>query len=201
MDPTLSSWIEGIQDSSFYKIDFPAISFIVKALKLNQAQAFKVVLDINSQNLSLVDRIEDEIFKIGVVEVIPPFEDEDDFNYLKAGIVSTVAMIILKISAPPDTAEELKSQFDELDASLSKDTVNDMRLIICSAFNYKPEDLSDWTWIKLLTRFIEAQKILSGRLLVTENTSQLPQTRTIVDPRTKREIDIQEFVIQRGRPK
>lgn len=191
--------LQGFRESDLYKIQLPEITLLVRPLSLGEAQAFQKVLQLEGIGYELIDEIEDEVYKKCVVETIPSLE-ESDFGNLTAGLVVTVVRLILLKSLPPQTEQSFEAQYNERNVALNLDTINDIKLIICSAFNYKPEDLEDWTWDKILTRFIEAKKVANGELLVSDKDPK-PKSYTRSDPRTGRELEVQEFEFtnRRGR--
>lgn len=142
-----------------------------------------------------VDIIEDTIFRKCVLEQ----RFIDTMYELRAGIVSTVATLILGFSGPTDVESFNKDM--EAYRIQSNSLNSQIRTLICQAFPaYKPEDLEKMTWPVILERLAQAEQILRLeeplRLLTAEEAEKASKKKGRLD------IDkmIKEGVIEQAVP-
>ena len=102
--------------------------------------------------------IEQEIFKECVLE----YDYIDQINELRAGVISTVATLIMQLSGPVDIKgfnpmlDTCRDHIDTLDSQII--------MVICRAFPaYKPEDIEEMPWSKVLMRLAQAERILMSK--------------------------------------
>lgn len=94
-----------------------------------------------------------------------------DLEYLHAGLVSTIAQLILKYSCSTK-AGQANEQLDDARMSL-QDATQQAIIFICEAFpSYLPENLEQLTWNKLLKRLAQAEVILGKSFEFKDPASQ-----------------------------
>ena len=108
-------------------------------------------------NQFLVPDIEEEVFRNCVLDATIDYEDIDSLN---AGIITTVFHSILSVSGPRSLSEiEIPLNFYRTSLQNVEEQIP---LLICSAFPYKPEDIEELEWPTVLKRLAQAEIILSN---------------------------------------
>lgn len=141
-----------------YLVQFPEIVLVVAPVSFQRAKAYKVLADSNPK---IIADIEDAFFQECKVDSEPDIQSQEMFDQLKAGIVTTVFKLGLMISLPPQDSGQINKQFQDAQNLTKNSTETQLILLICKAFGYKPEELENWTWEKLVKRATEADFILN----------------------------------------
>lgn len=115
---------------------------------------------------ALAPTIEENIWEECVIEHSYPSNYQD----MNAGVVSTVARLIIRLSSPM-SIEEIK---DDLDAT--REGLVDIRdqivTKICEAFPaYKPEDVEKMDWQTQVKRLAQAEKVLGNDFTINDGSS------------------------------
>lgn len=136
---------------------------------------------------SLVPTIEENIWEECVVEHSYP----KNFQDMNAGIISTVARIIIRLSSPR-SIDEIK---DDLDAT--RETLVDVRdqivTKICEAFPaYKPEDVEAMDWQTQVKRLAQAEKVLGNAFSINDGDS--PTGMPVAGVATKTGADGNQYI-------
>lgn len=144
---------EALQGRKVFRIHLPdgqRISF-----RLLSWGEFNAYYEAANKGIIAVDIIEDAIFRKCVIEK----RFIDTMYEMRAGIVSTVATLILSFSGPTN-AETFNRDMD-IHRAQAGNLNSQIRTLICQAFPaYKPEDLETMTWPVILERLAQAEQIL-----------------------------------------
>lgn len=115
---------------------------------------------------ALAPTIEENIWEECVIEHSYPSSLHD----MNAGIISTVARLIVRLSSPM-SIEEIK---DDLDATRSGlvDVRDQIVTKICEAFPaYKPEDVEAMDWQTQVKRLAQAEKVIGSEFNISDGSS------------------------------
>jgi hypothetical protein len=159
-----------------------AINEYVVYFRLLPLKKFKAYWEVIQKDLIAAPIVENMIFQ----ECVLDKEVADNSHTLPAGIVSTVAGVILAKSGPTDIDsfnDKLNQSRAERESLLAK-----IEILICKAFPaYKPEDLLGLNWDKLMLRLAQAEEIL-----LTRNPPELsePIKLTPNEPEAPEKFDI-----------
>lgn len=127
-------------------------SIVFKALSYDKTQTAKRICDAYP---ALAPIVEEDIWDECVVECTIP----EPINKMKAGLVSTIVRLILRLSNPKDLPEIKRDLQEARDNTMS--IREEIVLKICQAFPaYKPEDVEAMEWRTQLKRLVQAEKIL-----------------------------------------
>ena len=127
-------------------------SVVFKALSYDKSQTAKRICDAYPV---LAPIVEEDIWEECVVECTIP----EPLNKMKAGLVSTIVRLILRLSNPKDLPEIKKDLQEARDNTMS--IREEIVLKICQAFPaYKPEEVEAMEWRTQLKRLVQAEKIL-----------------------------------------
>lgn len=151
-----------------FKIDFPDQTRIY--FKLLSWKRFNAYNELSLSGSLPADIIENAIFDECVLDAVV----KQNIGSLRAGVVATVVGIIMALSGPgtpESTNESIEMARLQVD-SLSSQIV----MVICRAFPaYKPEDIEDMPWQKVLQRLTQAE-----RILMTKNPPELEEPISVV---------------------
>lgn len=116
--------------------------------------------------------IEQEIFN----ECVLDYDYIANSGNLRAGIVGTIAAVILQMSGPNNPSlfnaaiDSCRQHIDTIDSQIV--------MVICRAFPaYKPEDIEQMTWNKVLFRLAQAE-----RILMSKNPPELAEPIRVLSP-------------------
>ena len=161
---------EAKQGNRVFRVEFPDGKRIIFRL-LNWKQ-FRVYYELLQKGTIPAAVLEDAIYR----ECALKHADIEDMSETRAGVVSTVSMIIMMMSGPATqdlfnpTLELCRNQVDTLDSQIL--------MIICRAFPaYKPEDVEAMPWSDVLMRLAQAE-----RILMSKNPPELAEPIAIISP-------------------
>lgn len=116
--------------------------------------------------------LEQQIFQECVLE----YDYIENIDDLRAGVVASVVTAIMQLSGPANvemfnpTLEMCRQQVDTLNSQII--------MVICRAFPaYKPEDIEQMPWGKVLVRLAQAE-----RILMSKNPPELLEPIKILSP-------------------
>jgi len=146
------------QHANLYSTDFEQGVVVWRPLNWEEYKRYR---DLAYRYPHLILEIEDRIFKDCVLEDTTPGQEEGN-----AGIVTTVAREIIKLSGVIDPLESMMM----LDAWRQTTSLveEQMILIACKAFGYKPEELEKLEYQELLRRVAMAEAMLDTRIELKE---------------------------------
>lgn len=138
---------------------------------------------------SLIPEMEEDIWERCVIE----HSFGPDVFSMNAGIISTIAELIMRLSCPQDIMSV------EADLAMARDDLQDitkqLMLKVAEAFpSYKPEEIEDLTWIELMERVAQAEKILGKDLeFHTHNESSLNDGSEMAPTILKDGVEVLDF--------
>ena len=159
------------KEQGLYTLGFNEGTVIFKIMTLEQIKTVERIL----QNFpSLQEGVEDQIWENCVVK--HSFLEEPDS--LPAGIVSTLAETVLRLSSPSSISEIHE------DLSSGRSFLNDAReqviLFICKAFPaYKPEEVECQEWTAIMKRLAQAEIILQTEFELKKAEQSVENQKTI----------------------
>ena len=140
---------------------------------------YRVAEKISTEFSSLIPDVEEEIWDTCVIE----HSFGSDILKLKAGLVTTVAQVIIRLSAPNGLLD-LEAGIEDARSQLN-DIREQLVLKVCEAFPaYNPASVEDLDWPTLAKRVAQAEKILGATIEfntqpeLLETESSLP-TKTV----------------------
>ncbi len=109
---------------------------------------------------SMLYDLEDMIWNVAVIE----HNFLSGLEYIEAGVVSSVAQLVLYLSGNLVNSEAAIAKLNE-DLTIARVGVglldSQIKLAICEAFpSYKPEELDKLTWTQILERLAFSEKLL-----------------------------------------
>ena len=147
---------ELLKSGDLYSIEIAGQVFVWKKMAWKE---FRKLRDLAISMPFLVPEMEEYIYSTYVIDCtdeITPLEE------LPAGIVSTVAKVILNFSGAlkPDLFLDLLENQRANLSSLEEQVV----LAICKYFGYKPEELDNLDWETIVKRLAQAELIATNKL-------------------------------------
>jgi hypothetical protein len=145
------------QNIDLYQLDFSQGPVIFQLLPYDSYLGFKRIIINHPRMLTLV---EEEIWRTCIV--VDPFKTEDSsdyLDYLNAGIISTVAQVVLFLSEPKDF-EDLLDQLNYAREQVASVFHLQAQAFICRAFpGINSKELLHLTIPELLIRISQAEYI------------------------------------------
>ena len=161
---------EAKQGNRVFRVEFPDGTRII--FRLLDWHRFRVYYELLQKGTIPAAVLEDAIYRESVLK----HSDIEDMSKLRAGVVSTVSMVVMMMSGPATqdlfnpTLELCRSQVDTLDSQIL--------MIICRAFPaYKPEEIEALPWSTVLMRLAQAE-----RILMSKNPPELAEPISILSP-------------------
>lgn len=126
--------------------------------------------------MELTPDLEDQIWDMCLVETNLTVTELEDLGGIKPTIVKQ--MLAFSGALP---SEELLPAFEagmmasrvEVESAL----IEQLTIVICSAFPYRPEDVEKLPWPVILKRAAQAERIIMGQLPQLPLTTQAPKQR------------------------
>lgn len=146
-----------LQGQKVYQITFPSGESI--PFKLLNWQQFLAYRDAIQKGIIPQDILEASIFR----ECVLDQNTLDEVSEMRAGVVATIAGLVMTSSGPSEEPASFNQQLDSMRAHV--DTVDSqIVMIICRAFpSYTPEEIMQLPWTTIALRLAQAERILMLR--------------------------------------
>lgn len=151
---------------SLYIYDSPDGRILFSLLPMSEYNLVKKV----GQNFpGLIPELEDDIWRRCVVEQ----SFGTDLSAMKAGVISTLAELVMRLSCPQDIMSvelDLIAEREQL-----QDVTKQLNLKVCEAFpSYTPDEVDELPWSELIKKVAQAEKVLGKE--VEFQTQEFEQT-------------------------
>lgn len=134
---------------------------------------YTLIKRISLQTPALIPELEEEIWDKCVIE--HSFGTEL-FGY-NAGVVTTLAQIVMKLSCPTDL-EGIQKDIEEARDNISEIS-EQLILKVCEAFpSYTPEEVQKFEWSTLMKRVAQAELILNKEVEFKSTSSNIKETES-----------------------
>lgn len=130
----------------------------------------------------------DAVAGLCVIDFECPIADE--YDDLPAGVIEAIGETILEQTGFIPTKDLVQRQIDSARGRIQKDYYHTAVAYICTAFNYKPKEVDDFTIEEFMDHLAMAEVALGADISIPEESKDKTRYQEVVDPKTGKVIKV-----------